>query len=208
MDPKEQYHNIEYDDLFRFISYFYQIDLVRKLSPKSILEIGVGNKTVSNYLKQSGFNVITCDINPKSNPDYVADIRNLPFEKERVDLVLACEVLEHISFKEVELALKELRRVTKKYVVISIPYISFDIDWVLKTPRMKRIFKQSYLRLLLRLPLVFWKRKFTGGHYWEMGTKNYPISKIRKLLKQNFKIIREITPVLDSYHYFFVLEKN
>ena len=39
----------EYDDLGRFISYFYQIDIVKNLEPDNILEIGVGNKTVSNY---------------------------------------------------------------------------------------------------------------------------------------------------------------
>ena len=147
---KEQPYNTDYDDLFMFISYFYQIDLVRKLNPRNILEIGVGNKTVSNYLKQNGFSVTTCDLNKRLKPDYVADIRNLPFEDNCFDVILACEVLEHIPFKDIEIILKELRRITKKYVIISVPYISFYADFVLRFPRMDRIFKRPYLRLLLR----------------------------------------------------------
>ena len=42
--PKEHYSN-NYDNVFRFISYYYQIDLAIKLKPKNILEIGIGNKT-------------------------------------------------------------------------------------------------------------------------------------------------------------------
>jgi len=41
-----------YDDINRFISYFYQTNTIKKLNPTNILEIGIGNKTTSNYLKQ------------------------------------------------------------------------------------------------------------------------------------------------------------
>ncbi len=199
----------EYDDLFRFISYFYQIDLVRQLNPKSILEIGIGNKTVSNYLKQNGFNITTCDFDEKLKPDCIADIRELPFGDDRFDVILACEVLEHIPFRDIWPALKELHRITRKYVILSVPYISFYADFVLRFPRMDRIFKSPYLRLLLRLPLFFWKRKFSGEHRWEMGTRNYPIGKIREIIKEmKFKIIKEVIPVLDGYHHFFILEKK
>ena len=76
--PKELYFG-GYDDLERFISYFYQIDIVRKLKSNKVLEVGIGNKTVANYLLRSGINIDTCDFDKELNPDYVADIRDLPF---------------------------------------------------------------------------------------------------------------------------------
>ena len=39
---KGHYHRAKYDDLERFISYYYQISLVRSLETENLLEIGVG----------------------------------------------------------------------------------------------------------------------------------------------------------------------
>ena len=44
----------QYDDLGRFISYYYQIKLALDLNVEKFLEIGIGNKTVSSYLKNKG----------------------------------------------------------------------------------------------------------------------------------------------------------
>jgi SAM-dependent methyltransferase len=121
--PKSCYY--ENYDVMGFISYFYQIDSVIKTKPKTILEVGVGNNVVSNYLDQFGFNIITCDFNENLSPDCLADIRHLPFRNSRFDVVFSCEVLEHIPFKDLPKALSELRRVSKKYVIISIPYSCF-----------------------------------------------------------------------------------
>ncbi len=46
-------------------------------------------------------------------------IEEIPFKADSFDLVLALEILEHLS--EPKKGLKELNRVTKKYCVISVP---------------------------------------------------------------------------------------
>lgn len=102
--PKEHYIG-KYDDLMRFISYYYQIDLIRKLNPDSVLEIGIGNKTVSNYLQQNEIKIETCDFDKELKPDYIADIRDLPFKDNSYSAVIACEVLEHLPWKDVDKAL-------------------------------------------------------------------------------------------------------
>ena len=56
------YNNLEYLNLKRFISYFYQIHSILELKPKSILEVGVGNGIVHDYLKRN-FDIVSCDIN-------------------------------------------------------------------------------------------------------------------------------------------------
>ncbi len=205
--PKEHYFG-KYDDLMRFISYFYQIDLVRKLKPNNVLEVGIGNKTVSNYLKQNGIKVDTCDFNKDLEPNYVADIRELPFKDKSYDVVMACEVLEHIPWKDVERALKELHRISKKHVLISIPYSSTGFELLFKFPLIGRILKRPFLDLFLRIPYFFIGIKFSGEHYWEMGRRNYSKRKIKSLFGKYFKIIKEIRPILNHYHYFFILEKK
>ena len=97
--PPNHYFNIEYDSKSRWISYWYQINEVINLKPKSVLEIGVGNKTVSDYLTKIGFRVKTCDLDKSLKPDVVANILNLPFKIDSFDVVLCAEVLKTIYFK-------------------------------------------------------------------------------------------------------------
>lgn len=203
----EEYYCKKYDNIQRFISYFYQIDLTKKLNPKKILEIGIGNKTVSNYLKQHSFDVTTCDLNKDLEPDYVADIRELPFENDSYDVVLAYEILEHIPWNDIDKALGELHRVTKKYVIISVPYFAIFFEIILKFPLIAEILKKSFVDIFFRMPLFFIGVKISGDHYWEVGRRNYPIRKVRRLLRKRFRIVKEIRPILNSYHHFFILEK-
>lgn len=111
-----------YDSIERFISYFYQINFALKTKAQKVLEIGIGNKTVSDYLKRCGLSVTTCDFDRSLEPDVIADIRDLPFEKNQFETVLAFEVLEHIPFADFERSLRELARVSNKNIILSIPY--------------------------------------------------------------------------------------
>ncbi len=204
--PKEHYYS-NYDSLRRFITYYYQIDLVRKLKPDRILEIGVGNKTVTNYLRQNNYKVITCDFDKQLNPDYVADVRKLPFENELFDVVLACEILEHLPWKDVGKALNEIFRVTKKFVIVSLPYSSVAFEFIFRFPLIETITGRKLIKSFVRIPL-FKKAENRGEHYWELGRRNFSKRKIRKKFEEKFKIKKELRPVLNAKHYFFVLEKK
>lgn len=207
--PKSHYFKRNYDDLQRFVSYFYQIDLTRSLGPKKVLEIGIGNKTVSNYLKSCGLSVTTCDIDKSLEPDFVSDIRELPFEDGAFDVVLACEILEHMKWEDAKDAIKELHRVSKKHVIISVPYPSMAyFEAIIKFPFIYRMLKRHSLNLFFRIPIFYKKFVRSGEHFWEMGSRDYPIGRVRKALKERFHILREVRPQADSYHHFFVLEKR
>jgi len=210
---KEHYLKRKYGDLNRFISYFYQIDLVQQtlgLNQRvsaSILEIGKGNGMVSDYLKKLGFEVTTCDFDGSLKPDYVADIRTLPFSENSFDVVLAYEVLEHLPFEEIPKALSELHRVTSKYVFISLPYRSTGFELIIKFPLVRTLFKKLFLDIFLRMPLKFKGIETSGQHYWEIDGFDYSLKKVRALLEKYFKIVKEVRPVLNHYHKFFILEK-
>ncbi len=235
---KEHYFRRKYDDLERFISYYYQVSLVQEIAECDsknsntlelsknkdglesfewnsdvlnrkfkILEIGKGSGFFSDYMKKLGYNLTTCDFDKNLNPDVVADIRSLPFKESGFDVVTAFEVLEHIPFEEVSKALAELRRVTKRYALISLPYKSTGWEWVFKFPGVRTIFRKSFLDFFLRIPLKFGGIKVSGQHYWEIDYWNYRLGKVRRILGSHFRILREIKPVLNKYHYFFVLQK-
>jgi ubiquinone/menaquinone biosynthesis C-methylase UbiE len=205
---KEHYYN-NYDTLGRFISYYYQARFAQKLNPKKILEIGVGNKTVSNYLSQNGYKVMTYDFDKELNPDFVGDIRDIKLVKDNsFDLVMACEILEHIPFEDVTLALDEINRISKKHVIISIPYSAFSFQAILAMPFLHGIMNRTFVKFPITIPFFFYKPKFDGQHYWEGGMRGYSLRKIKKLLKKNFKILKQERPVLHPYHQFFVLEKK
>lgn len=213
MEPQVKethYFRKKYDDLGRFISYFYQVHTAQEYSKKGekILEIGKGSGFFADYLKKLGCDVTTCDFDKNLSPDIVADIRSLPIKDASFYLVTAFEVLEHIPYEDLPKALSELKRVSKKYVVISLPYRSTGWEWVLKFPGIRTIFKKPFLSFFLRLPLRFGGIEVSGQHYWEIDFWKYSLGKIRKLLEGNFRILKEIRPVLSHYHLFFVLEKK
>jgi SAM-dependent methyltransferase len=200
---KERYSK-DYDTLPRFISYFYQIDSILREKPGNILIVGIGNNLVGDYLKKRGLPVKTCDFDKTLKPDVVADIRSLPFKDNSFDVAVAFEVLEHIPFKDIEKALNELRRVSRKAVIISLPYSCFSLEFILNFhfPLMARI-----LRFFVALPYTFIKTIHGGEHYWEMGRKDYPKKKVKSVIKKYFSIKKEFNPIMNPYHSFFVLRK-
>lgn len=198
-----------------WMSYYYQVSetskIIRDLFRKShkclsILEVGPGNKITSFVLSQSlraegiMHDIVTIDTDRRTRPNIVGDARYLPFKGNLFDMLLTFEVLEHIPFKHVPLALEELRRTTKEYVVLSLPHNSLYMALAVKLP--KTPLKTLFLRLF-DLPI---RHMYDGKHFWEIGTRNHSMSRVRKVLEKRFKITRSFRNPLFPYHHFFVLE--
>ena len=200
---KNHYFNMKYDTKSRWISYWHQIEEVVKCKPKNVLEIGVGNKTVSDYLKKIGIGVTTCDFDEKLNPDIVADIRSLPFKENSFDMVLCAEVLEHIPYRNFSKALKEIYRVTSSSAVITLPH--FSLTYFYLGLKLIPYLPKKEVSLVVDYPF---KHKFEGEHYWEIGKKGFaPQSVESTILKSGFVIKRTFYPKENPRHQFFVLRK-
>lgn len=216
---KDHYSGEKYDDLSRFISYFYQANLAQEVfeyntntrmdtnNTNKILEIGKGNGFFSDYLKKNSYQVTTCDFDKNLSPDIVADVRSLPIPDNSFDLVTAFEILEHIPFEDLPKALGELRRISKKYAIISLPYRSSVFEFIFKFPGIRTIFKKPFLDFAVRIPLKFGGIEVSKQHYWEIDGWKWSLGKVRKKIKEHFKIVKEVRPPLNHYHQFFVLEK-
>ncbi|KKS00049.1 MAG: Methyltransferase type 11 [Candidatus Magasanikbacteria bacterium GW2011_GWC2_41_17] len=191
----------QYDNRDRWISYWQQIENVLSLQPKKVLEIGIGNKTVTNYLRERGVEVTTLDINESLKPDIVASVEKMPLADNSFDAVLAAEILEHLPFEKFVKALLEIRRVTKKHAVISVPHWGWTFYLVLKIPLVRK------LQIMFKIQ-GFLRHQFNGEHYWEIGKRSFPLSKIKKeISRAGFKILTDFISADSPYHHFFILEK-
>lgn len=205
---KEHYSG-SYDDLERFTSYYLQTKVVLGLDVKSVLEIGIGNKTVANYLEEAGLKVTTADFDKDLKPDIVADIRDMKTIKDNsFDVVMACEVLEHLPWDEVDLALKEILRVTKKYALISVPWSAWPAGVSFQIPNFFSPKGVSKVDLGFLIPRFYAKTKWKGEHYWEIGSKGYPLRKVRSKMTEDFNLLDEFQNPHHRIHHYFVLEKK
>lgn len=62
------------------------------------------------------------DLEAELCPNVVGSITNLPFVDSAFDVAVAFEVLEHLPFEELGRCLSELRRVSKRRVIVSVPH--------------------------------------------------------------------------------------
>lgn len=204
----ERYVRGGYQSLARFVSYSYQLDLIRASGARSILLVGVGDGVVPGLLKKNDrLQVTTCDIDPELAPDVVGDICALPFPDATFDLVCAFEVLEHLPWEESRKAAIELARVSKSATLVSVPHRRTGVELVLRFPFIRTLLKRDFVRLALLWPVRF-PQGISKQHYWEIDGRSTTLRSFRMILNAVFYIQREVTAVLDPYRRFFVLEKK
>lgn len=197
--PREHYTEDGYDSLGRFVSYWHQIDEVRRSEARSVLEIGVGNGFVSNYLRDRGFDVVTLDVNAQLSPDVVGSITAIPFRDASFDVVTACEVLEHLPQECVAEALREMRRVARTGAVVSVPNRRVVYPVQLTIPRV------GVRRWLLRRHVTP-SRHLCRDHRWEIGDGRVSVAQVRQwIAAAGFILDRDYRPFENTLHHFFVL---
>jgi ubiquinone/menaquinone biosynthesis C-methylase UbiE len=200
---KTKYQFEKYCNRERWSSYYYQLGEILKLMPSSVLEIGIGDSVVASYLKQhTGINHKSLDIADDLKPDIMGSIDAIPLPDNSFDLVCAFEVLEHLPFERFPIALKELYRVAKKNVLISLPHWGRHFSLEVKLPGIGRLRWQKKIN---------WQsipHEFKDEHYWEIGKRGYKEKMIKEAIKAvGFKIIKDYIAFDSPYHHFFILKK-
>ena len=199
----KHYFSKSYDSKDRFCSYWQQINEIILLNPQQILEIGVGNKFVSQYLKNRKYNIATFDIDKNLNPDIIGSVLNIPFADNSFDAIICCETLEHVPYKKFRKALSEIHRISKSYVVLSLPDVNRVCKIHIKIPGLKEIKKIIPFPVFKKL-----NHKFDGQHYWEIGKSEYPLDRIiNDINKEKFKIQKTYRMFEEPYFRFFILKK-
>lgn len=188
----------------RWTSYWDQINTVISLSPSSILEIGCGSKIFSFVLHSNGFNYTSLDIDPANNPDVLADLTELPFDNNSFECSVAFQVLEHMPLQRSIAGIQEMKRVTSKYLVISLPNQLYSWHYYLTLPLIGVC--KGFIRNFLSKPRP---SSFDGCHYWEVGNKNLSFRDIISIVSdENWSLVKEFRSPLNSYHHFFVFSHS
>lgn len=205
---KNHYFNNNYLTIERWNSYFSQINSVlkiRKISGKKqlkVLEIGCGDKVVSDYLKKNDINVTTVDIDHTLNPDFVDSLPKLKRIKGKYDCVVCFQVLEHLKYEDALSSIRKFKTISK-YAVISVPKNDFSLGFYLKIWFLKKI------NLGITLPLLKSSRLSSPQHLWELGYKEFNEKKLSKdIEKMNSVILEKYQLIENMYHYFILLKFN
>lgn len=172
---------------------------------KNILEIGVGKGLLKHFLKPfSKISHTGLDIAEDLHPDYVGSVTKLPFAKHQFDLTICCEVLEHLPFEDFLPALKEIRRVTRHKVVISLPDKRRHFGFAVRLARFGW-FKCEWNPTRRRYARS--KLRFKGHHYWEIGCKGtLARDVVRNIREAGFKVEKQYRLWKHPWHSFFVLQ--
>lgn len=186
----------------RFYSYRLQTLYALKSQPQTVLIIGKGDNIVGNILVNYGVNVINLDIEKALFPDLTGTVVKLPIKSKSFDVCICCQVLEHLPFKQFMTSLEELNRITKGYLVLSLPDIRRFVLLRIQLERFKFDLQLNFPRLSpLQKPFSILEKE---GHYWEIGYDHESLNKIKREIRKSGWKILDIQRVKDYiYHTFF-----
>lgn len=133
MDYQKQYYEIK--DFWDGVPGQSDIERIKKISEliptdvTSILDVGCGNGIFLNFLNEQprkysrlhGVDRSLTALSFVKTEKSQARIENLPFDTNEFDLITCLEVLEHLPQLVFQQALSELSRVSKKYIIVSVP---------------------------------------------------------------------------------------
>jgi SAM-dependent methyltransferase len=108
----------------RICSFWHQTDEVLNLAARDVLEVGPGPGIVTRWLRDAGVEVKTLDFDEKVAPNVVGSVTSIPLSDDAVDVALCAQVLEHMPWPEAAVAVRELARVSRKAVVLTVPDVS------------------------------------------------------------------------------------
>jgi DNA repair photolyase len=159
-----------------------------------VLEIGPALGLVTSLLVNIGYDVTTLDRGPRSFaypnvPHIEKDISALRSDEiDGYDAILCCETLEHIEWGRVGSVLATFRESGAKYLIVSVPYMGFQVFVELYA-------NSSTLRQYFSMKKLLWRKDFqpelAGGHQWEVGYKGYALNLWEKRLNDSgWSIVR------------------
>ena len=93
---------------------------------EKILDMGAGPGYVDERIPEY-YQVLAMDIDSETlrrnqRPSCLGDALHIPLVDQAVDLTITCDMLEHIKGDSLDTVVRELKRVSAKYIYIQVPY--------------------------------------------------------------------------------------
>jgi len=198
---KSHYNFASYVSKGRWASMWHQLDEVLALEPKSVLEIGPGPGIFKALAHVFELKVDTLDLDPDLQPDYVAQADAMPFDSGSYDVVCAFQMLEHVPYEVSLRIFREMSRVGRNRIVISLPDAQQAWPYSIYIPKMGEV------KFFIPRPSMGPKEHvFNGEHYWELNKKGYSVDKVANDLAKVGDVVLERTYRVKEYpyHRFFI----
>jgi SAM-dependent methyltransferase len=194
----------EYMDKKRWTSVWHQLDEIISAGPSSVLEIGPGVGLFKAAAAVYGLHVETFDIDPDLKPDHLGSVFEMAFGDGEFDAVCAFQMLEHLEYENVLRAVKEMGRVAKSHLILSVPEATKRYPLHVTVPKVGMVTLQipyPHLR-----PIA---NAFDGQHYWELGRRGYPVDRIATDFARvsQMKLERQYLVPEHPRHRFFVFRR-
>jgi 2-polyprenyl-3-methyl-5-hydroxy-6-metoxy-1,4-benzoquinol methylase len=194
-------------------SFYTQVKLVLDAKPKNVLLVGVGDNVVPSILRQYGLSVTTLDLDKELKSDIVASVESIPCGNNEFDVIICCEVLEHLPLSSLDSALSELKRVCNDTLIISVPnrgyYLQLAFRLNLPTRFMYDMLGMKVFHFFIHIPAI---SKFVkdpeGGHQWELNAGIMPNKFRHKIKEGGWRVVSEPRPIVNAWHHFFVVRKE
>jgi hypothetical protein len=162
----------------RIVQQWMQLHLLGTIDCQKVLEVGPALGLVTSLLVNVGYAVHTLDRAPRAFgypdvPHLERDICELRSDEiAGYDAILCCETLEHIDWQRVGPVLSTFRASGARYLIVSVPYMAFQVslDVYLNRTTFRQYF--SMKKLLCRKRFAV---EPPGGHQWEVGYRNYSL---------------------------------
>jgi hypothetical protein len=201
--PESAYYSDLYFGMTVLSSFAHQLNAIWSLRPRNVLEIGVGNGFVSSCLKRAGLEVTTADINAALKPDICSPLNSLVSRiHQKFDLVVCCEVLEHMPLEDLDQNLDVLRACGER-LFLTLPNNQrfLGIGGLVTVPKLGT-WPASF-----HLPLPFWRKLENSAHFWEVGSSSATRNGvIVEKLKQRYAKVHHGRFKLVHYHNFYSCE--
>lgn len=168
---------------------YKQIEMLKDVPCGKLTEIGSYLGFATALFMAAGFKVQTIDAGVAGALGEITPVKHisknildiLPEDIQGQDIIVACEVLEHLHFSDVEAVLEKVYESNTEWLLISVPYKTMSINLrLIKTP-FSWLFKFS-LKLPTKVFQIFKPEPESFGHKWELGFKGLPLEKLTNAL--------------------------
>jgi SAM-dependent methyltransferase len=199
---KSNYEFSQYMSKQRWCSVWHQLDEVQRLKPRNVLEVGPGPGLFKMVATSFGITIETLDFDPELKSDHIGSATAMPFENATYDVVCAFQMLEHLPYEASLKAFREMVRVSRRHVVISLPDARRVWRYQIHVPKIG-----IYDFLMLRPQLSSPVHEFDGQHYWELNKRDYQLAKVITDLTKHIQLIKNYRVLENPSHHFFVFSK-
>lgn len=200
---RDEYYSQHYFSMPQLCSFAHQLNHIYSMMPSSVIEIGLGNGFVSTFLRRAGVPVTTADINPSLEPDICAPLSDVRQHIDNTfDLVICCEVLEHMPLEELDKNLDHLRSLGPRlFMTLPNVYRTWGMSGLTFLPKLGgKLFDFTFS--------IPWKHSLADGpHFWEVGhSPKCSKSEIVRRLRARYKNVRSGRLALNPYHIWFICD--